>query len=70
MLKELENYASRITYCVSGVISGLMPPSFMCVHAGTALNQLTSTSDAITWSSIAMLFFFIFISLIPILIKG
>ena len=38
-----------------GTFVGVAPPSFVAIQAGTTLQQLTSTTDAITTSSIGML---------------
>lgn len=50
-------------------ISGVAPPSFVAIQAGTTLNQLTSSSDALSWTSLIVLVVLGLLSLIPVLMK-
>lgn len=50
-------------------VSGVAPPSFVAIHAGTTLHQLTSSGDALSWTSIAVLSGLAILSLLPVLFK-
>ncbi|KAH9424140.1 transmembrane protein stas [Dermatophagoides pteronyssinus] len=52
-----------------GTFFGVAPPSFIAVHAGTTLYQLTSSSNIITYKSMLMLLTVSIISLTPIILK-
>ena len=49
--------------------AGVAPPSFVAIQGGTTLQQLTSSSDAVSWSSVVWLAVFACLSLVPILFK-
>lgn len=49
--------------------SGVAPPSFLAIQAGQTLNTMTSSSDAFSLRSMAMLVVFAFVSLLPVLFK-
>ena len=49
--------------------SGVAPPSFVAIQAGTTLHQLTSSGDAVSWTSIAVLAVLALLSLLPVLFK-
>jgi len=53
-----------------GSFFGVAPPSFVFIQAGTTLQQLTSSTDAITVESVALLIAFALLSLVPILLKN
>jgi len=53
-----------------GSFFGVAPPSFVFIQAGTTLEQLTSSSDAITVESVSLLVIFALLSLLPILLKS
>lgn len=53
-----------------GSFFGVAPPSFVFIQAGTTLEQLTSSSDAITVQSVSLLVVFALLSLVPILLKN
>jgi len=53
-----------------GSFLGVGPPSFVFIQAGTALQQMTSTMDPITVSSVALLVLFALLSLLPVLLKN
>jgi uncharacterized membrane protein YdjX (TVP38/TMEM64 family) len=53
-----------------GTFIGVAPPSFVAIHAGTTLQQLTSTGDTISWTSIIILACLAFISLAPVVFKN
>ncbi|XP_067128224.1 transmembrane protein 41B [Centruroides vittatus] len=50
-----------------GTFIGVAPPSFLAIKAGTTLHQLTSSTDAISWFSIAVLGIFALFSLLPVM---
>ncbi|XP_023223260.1 transmembrane protein 41B-like [Centruroides sculpturatus] len=50
-----------------GTFIGVAPPSFLAIKAGTTLHQLTSSTDAISWFSIAVLGIFALVSLLPVM---
>ena len=50
-------------------ITGVAPPSFVAIRAGTTLHELTSSGDAISWSSIAILAVLAVFSLLPVIFK-
>ncbi|KAF0299757.1 Transmembrane protein 41B [Amphibalanus amphitrite] len=52
-----------------GTFIGVAPPSFVAIQGGTTLQQLTSSSDAVSWSSVVWLAVFACLSLVPILFK-
>ncbi|KPJ01858.1 PREDICTED: transmembrane protein 41 homolog isoform X1 [Papilio xuthus] len=52
-----------------GTFIGVAPPSFVAIQAGQTLHTLTSTSDAWSWTSVAVLTIFAFVSLIPVALK-
>ncbi|KAH7642260.1 transmembrane protein stas [Dermatophagoides farinae] len=52
-----------------GTFLGVAPPSFIAVHAGTTLYQLTSSSNIISFQSMMMLLAFSLLSLTPIILK-
>ena len=53
-----------------GTFFGVAPPSFVAIQAGTTLQQLTSSTDAITTWSIGMLAGFAILSITPVLLRG
>ncbi len=50
-------------------ISGVAPPSFVAIQAGTTLNQLTSSGDAISYTSMVVLGVLALLSLLPVFFK-
>ncbi|OTF71151.1 transmembrane protein 41B-like protein, partial [Euroglyphus maynei] len=52
-----------------GTFFGVAPPSFIAVHAGTTLYQLTSSSNIISFQSMLMLLAVSILSLTPIILK-
>lgn len=52
-----------------GTFFGVAPPSFVAIQAGQTLNKLTSTSDALPWTTILLLGAFAFLSLVPVVFK-
>ncbi|XP_068627694.1 transmembrane protein 41 homolog isoform X2 [Battus philenor] len=52
-----------------GTFIGVAPPSFVAIQAGQTLHTLTSTSDAWSWTSVAVLTIFALVSLIPVALK-
>ncbi|CAL4060875.1 unnamed protein product, partial [Meganyctiphanes norvegica] len=52
-----------------GTFIGVAPPSLLAVQAGTTLYQLTSSTDAFSFTSITGLFLAACLSLVPILMK-
>jgi uncharacterized membrane protein YdjX (TVP38/TMEM64 family) len=53
-----------------GSFFGVAPPSFVFIQAGTTLQQLTSSTDAITAQSVVLLVVFALLSLLPVLLKN
>lgn len=53
-----------------GTFIGVAPPSFVAIQAGTTLQQLTSTTDALSVQSVALLIIFAFLSILPALLKN
>lgn len=53
-----------------GTFVGVAPPSFVAIQAGTTLQQLTSSTDALTTWSIGMLVGFAILSITPVLLRG
>ena len=53
-----------------GTFIGVAPPSFIAIQAGTTLQQLTSTTDALSFQSVALLVIFAFLSILPALVKN
>lgn len=53
-----------------GTFIGVAPPSFIAIQAGTTLQQLTSTTDALSFQSVALLIFFALLSILPALLKN
>jgi len=53
-----------------GTFIGVAPPSFIAIQAGTTLQQLTSTTDALSVQSIALLVVFAFLSILPAILKN
>ncbi|XP_064600596.1 transmembrane protein 41B-like isoform X3 [Liolophura sinensis] len=52
-----------------GTFIGVAPPSFVAIHAGTTLQQLTSSGDTLSWTSIAVLSGLAILSLLPVFFK-
>ncbi|XP_074659851.1 transmembrane protein 41B-like isoform X2 [Tubulanus polymorphus] len=52
-----------------GTFLGVAPPSFVAIQAGTTLHKLTSSSDAISWTSMIVLGLFALVSLLPVVFK-
>lgn len=52
-----------------GTFLGVAPPSFIAIQAGKTLYKMTSSSDALSWSSITMLAVFSVFSLVPVIFK-
>lgn len=53
-----------------GTFIGVAPPSFIAIQAGTTLQQLTSTTDALSFQSVALLVIFALLSILPALLKN
>jgi hypothetical protein len=49
--------------------SGVAPPSFFFIQAGTTLQLMTNTNAVWSWHSAAMLGFFAVLSLLPVVYK-
>jgi len=52
-----------------GTFLGVAPPSFVAIQAGTTLNQLTSSSDTVSLTSVLILALFAIISILPAIFK-
>ncbi|XP_060086400.1 transmembrane protein 41B-like [Ylistrum balloti] len=53
-----------------GTFFGVAPPSFVAIQAGTTLQKLTSSGDAVSWSSLIVLTLFACLSLLPVFLKN
>merc|ERR1719357_5438 len=53
-----------------GTFFGVAPPSFIFIQAGTTLQQMSSTMDPITPTSVGLLVGFAVLSLLPVLLKN
>jgi uncharacterized membrane protein YdjX (TVP38/TMEM64 family) len=53
-----------------GTFIGVAPPSFVAIQAGTTLQQLTSSSDTVSWMSISILAVLAALSLLPIAFRN
>jgi len=53
-----------------GSFLGVAPPSFVFIQAGQTLEQMTSTMDPITPTSVCLLVAFALLSLLPVLFKA
>ena len=49
---------------------GVAPPSFVAIQAGTTLHKLSSSGDALSWTSVIVLGIFALLSLLPVIFKG
>jgi len=52
-----------------GTFLGVAPPSFVAIQAGTTLQKLTSSSDAVSWNSMIVLGVLAIGSLLPVFFK-
>ncbi|CAL7950259.1 unnamed protein product [Xylocopa violacea] len=52
-----------------GTFLGVAPPSFVAIQAGQTLQNLTSSSDAWSWTSLIILCLLAVIALVPVLFK-
>lgn len=52
-----------------GTFIGVAPPSFVAIQAGTTLQQMTSTTDAVTFQSVILLVVFAILSILPVLFR-
>ncbi|KAL5007158.1 hypothetical protein ScPMuIL_015964 [Solemya velum] len=52
-----------------GTFIGVAPPSFVAIQAGTTLQKLTSSGDAVSWTSVIILGVLALLSLLPVLFK-
>ncbi|XP_046394699.1 transmembrane protein 41B-like isoform X2 [Ischnura elegans] len=53
-----------------GTFVGVAPPSFVAIQAGTTLHQLTSSGDAFSFTSVALIALFAVLSLVPVFLKN
>jgi len=49
---------------------GVAPPSFIAIQAGTTLQQLTSSGDALSWQSVCILAILAVIALLPVAFRA
>ena len=54
---------------VGCVCVGVAPPSFLFIQAGQTLNKLTSSTDALSWTSVLFLMIFAIMALVPVIYK-
>lgn len=53
-----------------GTFFGVAPPSFVAIQAGTTLQQLTSSGDALPWQSVCILAVLAIIALLPVAFRA
>lgn len=53
-----------------GTFIGVGPPSILAIHAGTTLQQLSSTNSVVSWQALLVLIGIGLLSLLPILFKS
>jgi len=53
-----------------GTFFGVAPPSFVAIQAGTTLHQMTTSADALSFTSVSLLALFAVLSLLPVLFKA
>jgi len=53
-----------------GTWIGVGPPTFVFIQAGTMLNELTSTSEAWSWTNVALLAVFAVVAVLPVAFKN
>jgi len=56
--------------CLWRLCIGVAPPSFVAIQAGTTLQQLTSSGDALSWQSVCMLAVLAVIALLPVAFRA
>lgn len=61
----MDNQISNLGVCDAGVA----PPSFVAIQAGTTLQRLTSSGDAVSWMSVGVLAVLAVLSLLPTFFK-
>ena len=49
-----------------GTFVGVAPPSFVAINAGTALYQMTTAGEAVSWTSVLMLAILAVLSILPV----
>lgn len=47
-------------------LSGVAPPSFVAINAGTTLYKLTTAGEAVSWYSLAVLAVLAVVSILPV----
>lgn len=52
-----------------GACAGVAPPSFLAIQAGKTLNTMTSSTDAVSWTSMLLLLLFACVTLVPVIFK-
>jgi len=52
-----------------GTFIGVAPPSFVAIHAGTTLQQLTSAGETLSWQSMCFLAVLAVVSLLPVVFR-
>lgn len=53
-----------------GTFIGVAAPSFVAIQAGTTLQQLTSSSDTVSWFSVSVLAVLAILSLLPVVFRS
>ncbi|XP_044728698.1 transmembrane protein 41B isoform X2 [Chrysoperla carnea] len=54
---------------VMGTFLGVAPPSFVAIQAGQTLQNITSSNDTFSWTSVILLTVFAVLSMIPVLLR-
>ena len=60
---------SAISHIAFSLFTGVAPPSFLAIQAGTTLQSLTSSSDSVSWTSVAVLCVFAVLAMLPVVFK-
>ena len=58
------------TFCYCCLFVGVAPPSFVAIQAGTTLQQLTSSGDALSWQSVCILAVLAIVALLPVAFRA
>lgn len=57
---------NNLTHIYALLLSGVAPPSFVAINAGTTLYKLTTAGEAVSWNSLAVLGILAVLSILPV----
>jgi len=60
----------RDAHFLGNLFVGVAPPSFVAIQAGTTLQQLTSSGDALSWQSVCILAVLAVVALLPVAFRA